>query len=56
MLFIDGESETIYPFGDLPGHPGIGVFQRYDTEDQARDGHQNFVTRVQRYLRPNVEE
>src|SRR5579859_1520506 len=50
MLFIDGESDRIYPFGDLPGHAGLGVFQRYDTEEEARDGHQIFVTRVQRIL------
>lgn len=50
MLFVDGESVEVYPFGDLPGHRGLGVFQRYDTEDEARDGHQEFVTRVKRIL------
>jgi len=50
MLFIDGESEC-YPFGDLPGWAGLGVFQRYETEGEARDGHQEFVTRVKRILR-----
>jgi len=49
MLFIN-QNDDVYPWGDLPGHPGLGVFQRYDTEDEARDGHQEFVTRVQRFL------
>lgn len=49
MLFIDGDS-LIYPFGDLPGHSRLGVFQRYETEEEARDGHQIFVTRVKRQL------
>lgn len=49
MLFVDGES-VMPPFGDLPGWPGLGVFQRYLTEDGARDGHQDFVTWVQRLL------
>jgi hypothetical protein len=49
MLFIDQES-MIYPFGDLPGHKGLGVFIRYETEDEARDGHQTFVTRVKKTL------
>ena len=49
MLFINQES-LVYPFGDLPGHPGLGVFQRYGTEEEARDGHQEFVTQVQRLL------
>ncbi len=49
MLFINQKS-MVYPFGDLPGHRGLGVFQRYDTEEQARDGHQEFVTRIQRTL------
>jgi hypothetical protein len=51
MLFINGESDHIFPFGDLPGHHGLGVFARWDTEDAARDGHQEFVTRVQKCLR-----
>ena len=55
MLFVDGQSVAVYPFGDLPGHHGLGVFQRYDTEDEARDGHQEFVTRVQRQLESQVE-
>lgn len=49
MLFVDNESMD-YPFGDLPGHHDLGIFQRYDTEEQARDGHQTFVTRVKRVL------
>lgn len=49
MLFIDGES-IIYPFGDLPGHPRLGVFQRYGTEDEARGGHQEFVSKVKQIL------
>jgi len=55
MLFIDSES-LIYPFGDLPGHHSLGVFQRYDTEDEARDGHQEFVTRVQHALLGKLNE
>jgi len=50
MLFVNGQSVEVYPFGDLPGHHGLGVFLRYDTEEEARDGHQEFVTRVQRHL------
>jgi hypothetical protein len=52
MLFVESES-AIYPFGDLPGYLGLGVFQRYDTEDEARDGHQQFVTQVKQILRRN---
>lgn len=51
MLFRGEESVGLYPFGDLPGCMGIGVFQRYDTEDEARDGHQVFMTQVKRELR-----
>jgi len=50
MLFIDGES-MVYPFGNLPGHVKLGVFQRHETEEEARDGHQQFVTLVQKELR-----
>jgi hypothetical protein len=49
MLFIDQDS-NIYPFHDLPGHQGLGVFVRYDTEDEAHDGHQSFVTQVKKAL------
>jgi hypothetical protein len=49
MLFID-QNSMVYPFADMPGWPELGVFQRYETEDAARDGHQDFVTRVQRIL------
>lgn len=52
MLFIDGEcnGSDVYPFGDMPGNEMQGVFQRYDTEDEARDGHQEFVSRVKQIL------
>src|SRR5260221_9018312 len=49
MLFINQDS-MVYPFGDLPGHPGLGVFQRYDDEDTARDGHYTFMARVKHIL------
>ena len=55
MWFINGESEC-YPFGDLPGCAGLGVFQRYEAEEEARDGHQSFVTRVKRILIDGSEE
>ncbi len=51
MLFIDGASnDGVYPFGDLPGNDTQGVYQRYDTEDEARKGHQEFVERVKQVL------
>jgi hypothetical protein len=52
MLFIDGESNgsDVYPFGDMPGNETQGVFQRYDTVDEAREGHQKFVERVKQIL------
>jgi len=52
MLFIDGEStgDAVYPFGDLPGNKKQGTYVRYDTEDQARDGHQEFVSQVKHIL------
>jgi hypothetical protein len=52
MLFIDREcnGSDVYPFGDMPGNEMQGVFQRYDTEDEARDGHQEFVARVKQIL------
>lgn len=52
MLFIDGEcnGSDVYPFGDMPGNEMQGVFQRYDTEREARDGHQEFVARVKQIL------
>lgn len=49
MLFINQDS-LIYPFGYLPGHPGLGVFQRYETEDEAYAGHQAFVKSVKGIL------
>ena len=52
MLFIDGESngDDVYPFGDMPDNETQGVFQRYDTVDEAREGHQKFVERVKQIL------
>ncbi len=50
MLFTQTGESLLYPFGDLPGHEGLGVFQRYATEEQARDGHQVFLTQVQQTL------
>lgn len=49
------ECADLYPFGDLPGHKGIGVFQRYDTEEEARAGHQDFVLRVKKELRKRAK-
>ena len=49
MLFIDGDSDT-YPFGDLPGNDFQGTYQRYDTEEEARTGHLDFVERVKQEL------
>lgn len=46
MLFIDGESGGFYPFGDLPGNELQGIYQRYETEEEAKTGHQQFVDRV----------
>jgi hypothetical protein len=54
MLFVDGECQE-YPFGDLSGHAGLGVFQRYQAEEQARDGHQAFMTSVKRLLQRGSE-
>ncbi len=51
MLFKGEESTSLYPFGDLPGCMGIGIFQRYNDEDESRDGHQVFMTQVKRELR-----
>lgn len=52
MLFIDGASNSVsvYPFGDLPGNATQGVYQRYETEEEAEKGHQEFVTRVKGIL------
>ena len=50
MLFVDGESVTIYPFGDLPGNEVQGVYQRYETREEAQVGHDVFVVRVQGIL------
>lgn len=52
MLFVDGEcnGSDVYPFGDMAGNEIQGVFQRYDTEDEAKDGHQEFVSRVKQIL------
>lgn len=51
-LFVDGEANgsTVYPFGDMPGNEMQGIFQRYDTKDEARVGHQEFVERVKQVL------
>ena len=56
LLFRNHEEcADLYPFGDLPGHQGTGVFQRYDTEEEARVGHQNFVLRVKKELRKRAK-
>lgn len=49
MLFIDGSPHR-YPFGGMPGNAMQGIFQRYDTESEARDGHSQFVERVKQTL------
>ena len=53
MLFIGEDEQNIFPdnpFPELPGHPKLGYFARYETEDEARDGHQAFVTKLQQLL------
>lgn len=50
LLFLNGEPAP-YPFGDMFGNETQGIFERYDTEDEACSGHQDFVARVKQVLR-----
>lgn len=49
MLFIDG-TPAKPPFGDMFGNRMQGIFQRYGTEDGAKQGHQQFVEKVKQVL------
>lgn len=49
MLFLN-DLPVPYPFGDLPGNELQGVYQRYTTEEEAKQGHSEFVTQVKAIL------
>ena len=49
MLFLN-DVPAEFPFGDLPGNELQGVYQRYTTQEEAKQGHSEFVTRVKAIL------
>lgn len=57
MLFVDGQSNgvTVYPFGNMEGNRMQGIFQRYGSEDEAKQGHQEFVAKVKQALIDRVK-
>jgi len=50
MLFIDGQSTEIYPFGSLPEGLCGSVSQHYATYQEAKEGHNVFVAGVKSAL------